>query len=252
MPALFISDLHIDATRPHILAGWQRLLATLSDDIDALYILGDLVEVWVGDDDDDATAVAIRDTLHRAAERRAVHVMHGNRDFLFGERFAAETGVVLLEDPTVIDVDGERVLIAHGDAYCTRDAAYQEARKQLRSKAWQDAVLAMGLTERRALAAGLRARSIAANENKAANIMDVTPEAVDAAMDAADVNLMVHGHTHRPAIHVLGGEPSAGEREGPAPRMEGRRRIVLGDWHRCGWKLTLASGEADLSCFALP
>ena len=132
----------------------------------------------MGDDDDGPAAVAIRDTLSRAAERRAVHVMHGNRDFLFGARFAAETGVTLLEDPAVIDVDGERVLIAHGDAYCTRDLAYQEAREQLRSKAWQAGVLAMGLTERRTLAAGLRARSVAANENKAANIMDVTPSAV--------------------------------------------------------------------------
>ena len=237
MPALFISDLHIDGTRPHVLAGLQRLLATLSDDIDALYVLGDLVEVWVGDDDDDDAAVAVRETLRRAAERRAVHVMHGNRDFLFGARFAAETGVTLLEDPAVIDVDGERVLIAHGDAYCTRDVAYQEAREQLRSETWQAAVLAMGLTERRALAAGLRARSIAANENKAANIMDVTPSAVVAAMDASHVKLMVHGHTHRPGIHALG---------------DGRRRIVLGDWHRCGWALTLASGDADLSCFALP
>ena len=237
MPALFISDLHIDASRPHVLAGLQRLLATVSDDIDALYILGDLVEVWVGDDDDGPTAVAIRDTLRRAAERRAVHVMHGNRDFLFGARFAAETGVTLLEDPAVIEVDGERVLIAHGDAYCTRDLAYQEAREQLRSKAWQAGVLAMGLTERRALAAGLRARSVAANENKAANIMDVTPSAVDAAMAAAQVKLMVHGHTHRPGIHALGGD---------------RRRIVLGDWHRSGWRLILASGDADLSCFALP
>ena len=237
MAALFISDLHIDATRPRVLTGLQRVLATVRDDIDAVYILGDLVEVWVGDDDDDPTAAAIRDTLGRAAKHLAVHVMHGNRDFLFGSRFAAETGVTLLGDPAVIEVDGERMLIAHGDAYCTRDLAYQRAREQLRSKAWQAGVLAMSLTDRRALAAGLRARSIAANENKAANIMDVTPQAIEAAMDEADVKLMVHGHTHRPGIH---------------PLARGRRRIVLGDWDRCGWKLTYASGDAELSCFALP
>lgn len=237
MAALFISDLHIDATRPHVLTGLQRVLATLSDDVDAVYILGDLVEVWVGDDDDGPTAVAIRETLGRAAKRRAVYVMHGNRDFLFGAKFAADTGVTLLEDPAVIEVDGERVLIAHGDAYCTRDIAYQKAREQLRSAAWQAGVLAMSLTDRRALAAGLRARSIAANENKAANIMDVTPRAIEQAMDAADVQLLVHGHTHRPGIHSL---------------TRGRRRIVLGDWDRCGWKLTYVSGDANLSCFALP
>lgn len=237
MAALFISDLHIDATRPRVLTGLQRVLETLGDDIEAVYILGDLVEVWVGDDDDGPTAVAIRDTLGRAAKRRAVHVMHGNRDFLFGAKFAADTGVTLLEDPAVIEVEGERVLIAHGDAYCTRDIAYQQAREQLRSEAWQAGVLAMSLTDRRALAAGLRARSIAANENKAANIMDVTPRAIEEAMNAADVQLMVHGHTHRPGIHSL---------------TRGRRRIVLGDWDRCGWKLTYASGDANLSCFALP
>ena len=237
MAALFISDLHIDATRPHVLTGLQRVLGTLSDDVDAVYILGDLVEVWVGDDDDGPTAVAVRETVARAAKRHAVHVMHGNRDFLFGPRFAADTGVALLEDPTVIKVDGERVLIAHGDAYCTRDIAYQKAREQLRSRAWQGGVLAMSLADRRALAAGLRARSIAANENKAANIMDVTPRAIEEAMAAADVKLMVHGHTHRPGIHSLN---------------RGRRRIVLGDWDRCGWKLTLASGDANLNCFALP
>ena len=220
MAALFISDLHIDATRPHVLTGLQRILATLGNDIDAVYILGDLVEVWVGDDDDDATAVAIRETLGRAAQCRAVHVMHGNRDFLFGERFAADTGVTLLDDPAVVEVDGERVLIAHGDAYCTRDVAYQKAREQLRSKAWQAGVLAMSLTDRRTLAAGLRAHSIAANENKAANIMDVTPEAVDVAMDAADVKLMVHGHTHRPGIHSL----PRGRRRGPM-RVETDLRV---------------------------
>lgn len=236
MAALFISDLHIDDTRPHVLAGLQRLLGS-ADDVDAVYILGDLVEVWVGDDDDGPTANAIRDTLARAARQRAVHVMHGNRDFLFGERFAAETGATLIEDPTVVHVDGERVLIAHGDAYCTRDSAYQRAREQLRSAAWQAGVLAMGLAERRELAAALRTQSIAANENKAANIMDVTPAAIDAAMDAADADLMVHGHTHRPAIHPLNG---------------GRRRVVLGDWDRCGWALTVAAGATSLCCFALP
>ena len=238
MPALFISDLHIDETRPRILAGLRELLETAAERVDACYILGDLVEVWVGDDDDGPTAVAIRDTLARAAQRMDVHVMHGNRDFLFGDRFAEETGATLIEDPAVIEVDGHRTLIAHGDAYCTRDTAYQEARKQLRSKGWQAGVLAMGLPERRALAAGLRAQSIAANANKAANIMDVTPSAIDAALDAAGTDLMIHGHTHRPGIHRLDG---------------GRRRIVLGDWNdRCGWRLDLADGEPELGCFALP
>ena len=236
MAALFISDLHIDESRPHILDGLRSLLATESRRVDAIYILGDLVEVWVGDDDDGPTATAIRAVLADAASRCPLFVMHGNRDFLFGERFAAETGASLIDDPAVIDVDGEAVLIAHGDAYCTRDEEYQQVRAQLRSEAWQAAVLAMDLTARRALAGSMRAKSIAVNENKADNIMDVTPAAVEATMAAAQVRLMVHGHTHRPGIHDL---------------AEGRRRIVLGDWDRCGWKLTVNNGDAALTCFAL-
>ena len=237
MSALFISDLHIDEGRPHILAGLQRLIETDAEHVDALYVLGDLVEVWVGDDDDSATAQALRDKLAAAAERCAVHVMHGNRDFLLGERFAAETGATLLDDPTVVDIDGASVLLAHGDAYCTGDAEYQRMRALFRSSAWQAGVLAETLQGRRALAASLRAKSIAANENKAQNIMDVNAAAIDAAMRDAQATLMVHGHTHRPGIHRL---------------ADGRSRIVLGDWNRCGWKLLLRDGDAALRCFPLP
>ena len=237
MSALFISDLHIDESRPHVLAGFARLVETDAETVDALYVLGDLAEVWVGDDDDGPAANAIRETLAAAAQRCAVYVMHGNRDFLFGERLARETGVTLLDDPTVIDVDGQRLLVAHGDAYCTGDADYQRTRAMLRSQEWQAGVLATSLADRRALAANMRAKSIAANENKPDNIMDVTPAAVEAALAEADAALLVHGHTHRPGIHDLG---------------QGRRRIVLGDWQRCGWKLTLRQGDAALTCFALP
>ena len=237
MSALFVSDLHIDESRPHVLAGLQRLIETNAENVDALYILGDLVEVWVGDDDDGATARALRDTLAAAAERCAVHVMHGNRDFLIGERFAAETGTTLLDDPTVVEIDGASVLLAHGDAYCTGDTEYQRMRALFRSREWQAGVLADTLQGRRALAASLRTKSIAANENKAQNIMDVDAAAIDAAMRNAQAALMVHGHTHRPGIHRL---------------ADGRSRIVLGDWNRCGWKLLLRDGDAALSCFSLP
>ena len=236
MSALFVSDLHIDESRPHVLAGLQRLIEAEAAAVDALYVLGDLVEVWVGDDDDGATASAVRRTLADAALRCAVFVMHGNRDFLFGEGFAAETGATLLTDPSVIDVDGQRVLVAHGDAYCTGDSEYQRVRAMFRSPEWQAGVLATTLEQRRQLAASLRAKSIEANENKAENIMDVDPAAVAAALREADAELLVHGHTHRPAIHALG---------------DGRRRIVLGDWQRCGWKLRLADGDAALTCFSL-
>lgn len=237
MSALFISDLHIDEARPQVLAGLSQLIETEATTVDALYILGDLVEVWVGDDDDGATANAVRHTLTEAARRCLTFVMRGNRDFLFGERFASETGVSLLPDPSVVDIDGQRVLLAHGDAYCTGDREYQRARTMFRSPEWQAGVLATSLEQRRELAATLRAKSIAANENKAANIMDVTEAAVAAAMREADAQLLVHGHTHRPAIHTS---------------SDGRQRIVLGDWQRCGWKLRLQDGDAALTCVALP
>ena len=237
MTALFISDLHIDETRPAVLAGLRRLVDAEAPCVDALYILGDLVEVWVGDDDDGPVATSIRETLTAAAHHCAVYVMHGNRDFLIGAEFAKQTGATLIDDPSVVDIDNQRVLLAHGDAYCTADVEYQRLRTLFRSSTWQSEVLSSTLEERRALAASLRAKSIAANENKAANIMDVTPSSILQAMDDAAVSLMVHGHTHRPGIHDLG---------------DGRRRLVLGDWNRCGWKLQLNRGDADLSCFPLP
>lgn len=236
MSALFISDLHIDETRPAVSAALQRLVDTELATVDALFILGDLVEVWVGDDDDGPVAASIRETLAAASQRCELYVMHGNRDFLIGPGFAADTGATLIDDPSIVEVDNDRILLAHGDAYCTRDVEYQRIRALFRSSAWQTEVLSSSLEQRRALAASLRAKSIEANENKAANIMDVTPSSIDCALDEADVSLMIHGHTHRPGIHDLAND---------------RRRIVLGDWDRCGWKLRLHGGDADLSCFPL-
>ena len=236
MSALFISDLHIDETRPAVSAALQRLVDTELATVDALFILGDLVEVWVGDDDDGPVAASIRKTLGAASQRCELYVMHGNRDFLIGPGFAADTGATLIDDPSIVEVDNDRILLAHGDAYCTRDVEYQRIRALFRSSEWQTEVLSSSLEQRRTLAASLRAKSIAANENKAANIMDVTPSSIDRAMDEADVSLLIHGHTHRPGVHDLGND---------------RRRIVLGDWDRCGWRLRLNRGDADLSCFPL-
>lgn len=239
MTALFLSDLHIDETVPHVQAGFERVLTEAVGIADDIYILGDLVEVWVGDDDDAATANRLRGALRAASEHSRVHVMHGNRDFLFGDRFAEETGVTLLADPTCVQIGERRVLLAHGDAFCTGDVEYQAMRRMFRSPDWQRSVLARTLAERRQLAAGLRAQSIAAGANKADGIMDVTAEAVAEAMADHGADLLVHGHTHRPAIHQLG---------------DGKRRIVLGDWGRCGWTLHLGEDPSDdrLLCFGLP
>ena len=239
MTALFLSDLHLDDTVPHVQAGFERVMEEGAEAVDDIYILGDLVEVWVGDDDDAPIANQLRATLKAASERCRVHVMHGNRDFLFGERFAAETGVTLLPDPTCMEIGARKVLLAHGDAFCTGDAEYQAMRRMFRAPDWQRSILARSLDERRQLAAGLRAQSIAAGANKAEGIMDVTAQAVAEAMAEHDTDLLVHGHTHRPAIHDLG---------------DGKRRIVLGDWNRCGWTLHLGTSPAHdrLLCFGLP
>ncbi len=238
MTALFLSDLHIDETVPHVRAGLERVLTEAAGVAQDIYILGDLVEVWVGDDDDAITAKGLRSALKAASEHSRVYVMHGNRDFLLGERFVEETGVTLLPDPTCVEIGERRVLLAHGDAYCTGDLEYQAMRRMFRSPDWQRSVLARSLAERRQLAQGLRAQSIAAGANKAEGIMDVTAEAVAEAMAAHSADLLVHGHTHRPAIHELG---------------DGKRRIVLGDWDRCGWTLHLGEDPNDdrLLCFAL-
>lgn len=242
MTVLFLSDLHIDADAPRVLRGFRGFLAREAPRADALYILGDLVEVWVGDDDDGPTAVAVREALAAATAHCPVFVMHGNRDFLLGDGFASDTGVTLVPDPHVLQphADGPRLLLAHGDAFCTRDVAYQEARAVLRSPAWQAEVLARTLPERRALARSLREESRAANANKAENIMDVTEEEVVAAMLRHDCPVLIHGHTHRPGVHPVALGPNG--REG--------RRYVLGDWGRCGWTLRL-DGEMTLECFAL-
>lgn len=242
MTVLFLSDLHIDADAPRVLRGFRDFLAREAPRADALYILGDLVEVWVGDDDDGPTATAVREALAAAASHCPVFVMHGNRDFLLGDGFAADTGVTLIPDPHVVRprADGPRLLLAHGDAFCTRDAEYQQARAVLRSPAWQADVLARTLPERRALARSLREQSRAANANKAENIMDVTEEEVVAAMLRHDCPVLIHGHTHRPGAHEV---PL-----GPDGRTG--RRYVLGDWGRCGWTLRLGRGMA-LECFPL-
>ena len=237
---LFVSDLHLDGEAPAVGAGFNAFIDREAPAAAALYILGDLAETWIGDDDDSATAASVREALRRAAGHCPTYLMRGNRDFLFGDRLAAETGAQLIDDPHVIDHDGESVLLAHGDAYCTADAAYQRARRVLRSAPWRRETLARPVAKRREMARQLRAESRAANANKAENIMDVTEADLAAAMHAHGCTAMVHGHTHRPGIHDVA-----------LPDGQAGRRFVLGDWGRCGWLLRLRDAPS-LECFALP
>lgn len=227
---LFISDLHLDPARPAVIAALAEFLEK-NTDCHALYILGDIFEAWVGDDDDSPLASEIAALLRAfASQGPELYLMVGNRDFLLGEGFCASVGATLLPDPTPIDLYGRPALLLHGDSLCTADAEYMKFRAMARSPEWQAQLLASSLEDRRALAAQLRAASKDASSNKAEDIMDVTPSEVGRVMEEANVSLMIHGHTHRPARH-------------PVTRGE---RIVLGDWDSKGWYIEASPNKIEL------
>ena len=223
MTTLFVSDLHLDAASPGVARQFHAFLAGEARAADALYVLGDLFEAWLGDDDPDPAARATVAALRSLADARVpIFVMHGNRDFLIGERFCRDTGATLLDDRTVVDLYGEPVLLMHGDALCTDDVSYQRLRRIVRNPLVRWLLRRMTLEQRGALARKLRAGSREHVGTTAPEIMDVNAMAVAQAFRAAGVRTLVHGHTHRPAVHgcAVDGSPA--------------RRIVLGDWHTQG------------------
>ena len=229
---IFLSDLHLDSVRDQRFTRFAQCLEAEAPWAEEVFILGDLFEAWIGDDDDSALAERVCAVLERTANSADVRVMAGNRDFLIGERFAQRTGARLLPDP-FRTADG--LILAHGDALCTGDGAYQAMRKLFRSPAWQAEMLAKPLAERRAAADGLRNASRTSNAAKPEAIMDANPEAADQLFDDLDGPVLIHGHTHRPAIH----------------RHAHGLRYVLGDWTRCGWLLRQVGQRFRLECFAL-
>ncbi|KAF0809477.1 UDP-2,3-diacylglucosamine hydrolase [Alcanivorax sp. S71-1-4] len=223
---LFISDLHLDAERPQHLDALKQLLARHAGQCDALYVLGDLFETWIGDDDDSPFNLDAITAFRAFSDAgSALFFMHGNRDFLLGHAFATATGGTLLDEGTVVDLYGTPALLMHGDSLCTRDEKYMAFRAQVRNPAWQADMLAKPLAQRRMIAQMLRLQSQQNNENKAQNIMDVTPDEVVRVMEDAGVQHLIHGHTHRPAVHDVALQ------SGPAVRW------VLGDWGALGWQI---------------
>ena len=223
MATLFISDLHLDVAEPAAGAQFVEFIQTRAAAAEALYILGDLFETWIGDDDDDAYRDRICHALSAlTATGVPCYVMHGNRDFLLQSRFEARTGASLIADPIVVELYGEQVLLTHGDILCTADHSYQRLRGIVRNPAWQRRFLRLPLDLRRALADRARQGSQRHTQNTATEIMDVDPPAVSAAMRACGVHSLIHGHTHRPAVHEF-------ELDGKSAR-----RIVLGAWHDSG------------------
>lgn len=223
MTTLFISDLHLDPSRPEITSQFLEFLDGEAASAEALYILGDLFEVWIGDDDPEPEKRRAVAGLKRLSERGVPSfVMHGNRDFLLGARFTAESGCEVLADPTIVHLYGARVLTTHGDMLCTDDVSYQRLRTTVRDLGWQSMFLALSVDQRLALATEARAGSKEHVSRMSAEIMDVNAGAVVGAMRAAGVSLLLHGHTHRPDVHELS--------------VDGQqaRRIVLGDWYDQG------------------
>ena len=215
--------MHLDESRPAIVAQFEQFLASVAPGADAVYILGDLFEYWVGDDNialPFASRIAAR--LKDTAARVPIRFMHGNRDFMVARRFAADTGVELIDDPTRVDLYGTPALLMHGDTLCTDDKAYQAFRTQVRNPAWQQAALARPIAERLAIAQDLREKSEGAKQGKSMGIMDVAPAAVEQAFRDSGAKVLIHGHTHRPARHVH--------------RVDGAERVrwVLSDWYERG------------------
>ncbi len=230
---LIIADLHLAPANAAALGPLDRLIER-AEKAKALYILGDLFDYWVGDDQPVDPAVAERlDRLGKLAT--PTFLQYGNRDFLIGDDLAGRIGATVLPDEQRLDVDGVSTLLTHGDQLCTDDVAYQAMRQQLRSPAFRCDFLSKPLPERIAIAEGLRARSKAESSTKAEDIMDVNADAVANLMQREGVSVLIHGHTHRPAIHRLDG---------------GRIRAVTGDWGEQGWAIVLADGELRLERFA--
>ncbi|PDO88020.1 UDP-2,3-diacylglucosamine diphosphatase [Kosakonia sacchari] len=238
MATLFIADLHLQTEEPAITAGFLRFLAGTARDADALYILGDLFEAWIGDDDPNPLHQQIAQAIKAVVDSGVpCYFIHGNRDFLLGQRFAQACSMQLLPQEQVLNLYGRNVLIMHGDTLCTDDAGYQAFRAKVHQPWLQKLFLTLPLFIRRRIAAKMRAGSKAANSSKSLSIMDVNQHAVVEAMEKHQVQWLIHGHTHRPAVHELTANN--------APAF----RAVLGAWHSEGSMVRVSDSDVELIHF---
>ena len=237
---LLISDLHLEQQRPDITRAFVHFLQTRARQAEALYILGDFFEAWVGDDAMGPFQHEIASALRELADSGTrLYLMHGNRDFMLGQGFCQLAGCTLLSDPCRVSFNGESVLLMHGDSLCTSDAAYMRMRRLLRNPLSLWLLRHLPLAKRHALARKLRKESQLQTRQKAASIIDVTPSEVPRLMAKYGVRTLIHGHTHRPASHTL-------EVNGQTAQ-----RIVLGDWDQQGWALQVDENGYQQSAFAL-
>jgi UDP-2,3-diacylglucosamine hydrolase len=234
MAILFISDLHLSPERPEVTRAFLSFLEQRTDSTDALFVLGDLFEAWIGDDDTCVTGAEVQAAFKHLTDKGvALFIQHGNRDFFIGKRFCKATGATLLADEHLVEYMDKTVLVMHGDTLCTDDVDYIRFRKRIRHPVSKALLQLLPLTYRQKLANAMRAKSKAANANKPSAIMDVNANAVEAVMAKHCVSTLIHGHTHRPDSH----------------QHENGERIVLGDWHDKGWYIAWDSAGINLNNF---
>ncbi len=236
MKCRFISDLHLSEKHPELTQAFFKFLDESKGACTHLYILGDLFETWIGDDDASPLHKEIKDALHRfSSNGPKTFFIHGNRDFLIGQDFAEETGITILPDPFHLEVNGETLIISHGDFLCTDDVDYINFRNQVRTKEWQSNFLEKDIEERKQIAASLRDDSQEATAEKSLEITDVNSEVVLNFLNEHTPNLFIHGHTHKPGIH----------------EVNSCKRIVLGDWGEYGWFLSVDENGYKLDKFLI-
>ena len=228
MRTYFISDLHLKAAHSEATRIFLNFLSGAATNADAVYILGDLFEYWLGDDDNSRLATIVKQALKQLTSQKVkVYFMHGNRDFLIGKKFATDTGITLLADPTVVTIYEKKLLLMHGDLLCINDIKYQNFRRKAQSKVFQTRILAMPLWSRRLLALLARYKSKRYTRTTDLTIQDVNQHEVQRYLQKHDTNLLIHGHTHRPATHqlIIDNKPA--------------RRIVLAAWDDHGYALSM-------------
>ena len=232
----FISDLHLSENTPSVTEGFFEFLKTAAQELSHLYILGDLFEAWVGDDNDSQHAMSVMQKINNATRNGLeIFFIHGNRDFLCGQKFAEQSNLTLLPDPFFLNFFDQKIALSHGDNFCTEDLEYIKFKKEVRSEKWQQEFLQKPLDDRLNIASNMRDASQKNNSNKDISIMDVTPNAIQEFFAEHRIDLLIHGHTHRPNTH----------------QINSGTRIVLGDWHKTGWCLMLDEQQQELKEFTL-
>ena len=231
MSIFFISDLHLEQNKPHLTKAFENFINSKVNSHDELFILGDFFEQWIGDDNEDNFIKGIKNVLKlKTAEGLKIYFMHGNRDFLIGDKFCKDVGAKLLKDPFIFNLNGKKIMLMHGDSLCTDDKDYQEFRNLVRNKDWQKDFLSKDLKERKEVAKSLREISSLENKTKDEAIMDVNQDEVLRIIENHSLDVLIHGHTHRPYIHDENGVP----------------RMVLGDWGDFLWFIESSKGDLNL------